>query len=231
MSCRIPRKKSRNHNRKRLQLLEQALRLEQKDDLVHRRPDVGFRDVDRQVGLGGLLVGVVHTGEALDLPVACLGVDAALVRLLGVLERGSHVDEVEAAVLLDELAGVFAGVLEGRNGRGDDGGAGLGELRGNEGDAADVAVAIFAGVAEFGRELGADVLAQEQGDGASTLLVESDVQRARDRILARVCETGEENGETLLVARGVRFAEDLDDFRVREPLGDLLAGTEALSEL
>lgn len=62
-------------------------------------------------------------------------------------------------------------------------------------------------------------------------MVESDVQCARNGILAGVRKTGKEDGETLLVARGVRFAEDPDDFGVGEPFGNLLSGAEALSQL
>ena len=62
-------------------------------------------------------------------------------------------------------------------------------------------------------------------------MVESNVQRARNGILAGVRKTGEEDGETLLVARGVRFTEDLDDFGVREPFGNILSSAQALSEL
>jgi hypothetical protein len=62
-------------------------------------------------------------------------------------------------------------------------------------------------------------------------LVEGDVESACDGVLARVLVTCQEDSETLLAARRVGFAEDADDFRVREPFGDLLASSETLAEL
>jgi hypothetical protein len=62
-------------------------------------------------------------------------------------------------------------------------------------------------------------------------LVEGDVESACDGILARVLVSCQEDSETLLVARRVGFAEDADDFGVREPFGNLLAGSETLAEL
>ena len=95
---------------------------------MHSRPDVALGEVNSQVSVLGSLVRVVDTSEALDLAGACLGVDTALVGLLAVLERCGDVHEVEGSVLLDEVLGGLAGVLEGSDGRGDDGGAGLGKL-------------------------------------------------------------------------------------------------------
>lgn len=40
------------------------------------------------------------------------------------------------------------------------------------------------------------------------------MERPCDGVLARVVETGEHDGEALLVARGVLGSEDLDDLRV-----------------
>src|SRR5690606_19180282 len=105
------------------------------NNLVHDGPHRVLLAVDDQVGLGGRLIGVVNTGEALDVTGAGLLVDAALVRLLAVLERGGDVHEVKVAVLLDELARVLAGVVKGRDRGGDDGGAGPRQLRGDKGDA------------------------------------------------------------------------------------------------
>jgi hypothetical protein len=197
---------------------------------MHRRPHIALGDIHHEVRLGGLLVRVVDASEALDLAVSRLGVDAAAISLLRVLERRRNVHEVEATVLLDQLAGRFSAVLKRRDGRGNDYCAGLGELGCDEGDAADVAVAVFACETEFGGELGADRLAEEERDGASALLVEGDVEGAGDGVLARVLVAGQEDGETLLAAGRVRFAEDADDFWVGEPFGDLLAGTETFAE-
>lgn len=111
-----------------LQTVQETLALEEQDNLVNNGADRLLLEVDDEVSLGGRLVRVVDTGEALDVAVARLLVDAALVRLLGVLERGGDVHEEEGAGLLDQLASLLAGLVEWRNGRSDDGGAGAGEL-------------------------------------------------------------------------------------------------------
>jgi len=200
---------------------------------VDRSPDSLLAEVDDKVGLLALggLVGVVDAGEALDLALAGGGVDAALVRLLANLERGGDVDEEEGAKLLDDLAGGLAAGLEGRDRGGDDGGTGPGQLRGHEADAVDVLLAVLAGEAKLGGQLGADGVAKKEGDAAAALLVEGDVQRARNGVLAGVGVAGEEDGETLLVAGRVGLAEDANDLGVGEPLGDLGAGAQALAEL
>ena len=196
-------------------------------------PDSLLAKVDNKVGLLALggLVGVVDAGEALDLALAGGGVDAALVGLLADLERGGDVDEEEGAELLDDLARGVAAGLEGRDRGGDDGGAGLGQLRGHEADAVDVLLAVFAGEAELRGQLGADGVAEEERDAAAALLVEGDVQGACDGVLAGVGVAGKEDGETLLVAGRVGLAEDADDLGVGEPLGDLGAGAQTLAEL
>ena len=196
-------------------------------------PDSLLAKVDNKVGLLALggLVGVVDAGEALDLALAGGGVDAALVGLLADLERGGDVDEEEGAELLDDLARGVAAGLEGCDRGGDDGGAGLGQLRGHEADAVDVLLAVFAGEAELRGQLGADGVAEEERDAAAALLVEGDVQGACDGVLAGVGVAGKEDGETLLVAGRVGLAEDADDLGVGEPLGDLGAGAQTLAEL
>jgi hypothetical protein len=45
-------------------------------------------------------------------------------------------------------------------------------------------------------------------------LVEGDVESTCDGVLARVLVSGQEDGETLLAAGRVGFAEDADDFGV-----------------
>lgn len=200
--------------------------LKHQHDLVDNAAHGLLLGVDNQVGLGGVLVRVVHTGEALDLTIAGTRVDAALVRLLAVLERRGDVHQVEVTVLLHRLAGVLAGALEGGDRGGDDGGAGAGQLAGDEGDAADVPVAVLLGEAQLGRELGADGLAEQHGHGTATLLVERHLEGTGDLVLARVGVAGKEDGETLLVSGRVGLPEDLDNLGVREPLGDLTAASE-----
>jgi hypothetical protein len=56
--------------------------------------------------------------------------------------------------------------------------------------------------------------AEEEGDGASSLLVEGYVKGTGDGVFARVLIASEENSETLFAAGRVGFAEDFDNFRV-----------------
>ena len=49
-----------------------------------------------------------------------------------------------------------------------------------------------------GIEVGTDVVAEEEGDAATTLLVKGDLEGLRNRVLAGVVETGEKNNEALL---------------------------------
>lgn len=214
-----------------LQAVEETTALEKQDDLVHDGTDSLLLKVDNEVGLGRSLIGVVDTGEVLNLTLAGGSVDTTAVSLLAVLERGGDVHEEEGAGLLDEVAGSLAGLLEGGDGSGDDGGTGLGELGGDKGNAGDVEVTVLAAEAKLRGELVSDVLAEEHGHGAATTLVEGDLQGTGDGVLAAVLVTSHEDGETLLGGQGVLLAEDLDDLGVGEPGGDLLAGSETVSQL
>ena len=200
---------------------------------MHNRPHRLLLAVHRQVGLGGRLVRIIHAGEADNLAGAGPLVDAPPVRPLAVLERRGHVHEEEgpAAGPLDQLARLLAGVLEGRDGRRDDGGAGLGQLRRHEGDAADVGVAVLAREPQARRELVADRLAQQHRDGAAPALQERDLERARDLVLARVLVARQEDGEALGRRERVLVAQDLDDLGIREPGRDLAPGPEPVPQL
>jgi hypothetical protein len=142
---------------------------------MHRRPNIAGRQINHQIRLLRVLIRVINTREALDLASARLGINTALIRLLGVLQRRSNVDEVEGSVLLDRLAGSLPVFLERRNGRDNGRGTCFGELRGDEGNAGDVLVAVGAREAEFAGEFAADCVAEEEGDGAAALLVQSDI--------------------------------------------------------
>jgi hypothetical protein len=61
------------------------------------------------------------------------------------------------------------------------------------------------------RELVPDGLSEQQRDGPSSMLGEDDLERLGNGVLSRVVETGEHDGETLLVSGRVRLSEDLDD--------------------
>ena len=214
-----------------LKAVEEALGLEHEDDLVDDAAHALLRDINSEIRVLGRLVGVVDTSEALDLAAARLGVDAALVGLLAVLERSVDVDQEERAGLRDGVAGELAGVLVGSNWRGNARGAGAGELAGDEGDALDVGVAVLAAEAELRGQLVADGVTQQQGDRAATLLVQSDLQSTRDSVLARVHIPGQEDGETLSGARRVGLAQDLDHLGVGEPLGDVSTSAQTPAEL
>lgn len=116
---------------------------------MNSSPNISRAKINRQIRLGRDLIRIIDTGETLNLTSARLGIDTALIRLLAVLERSSDVDEIEAAILLDEFASSLARSLEGGDWGSDDGGAGTGEFAGDEGDAANVLVAVFAGETEF----------------------------------------------------------------------------------
>ncbi len=139
--------------------------------------------------------------------------------------------EIETPVLADRLPRALPAFLKGRNGRRDHGGAGLGELGGHEGDALDVLVSVGAGEAEFGGELAADRVSQQQGNGPAALLVQRHVQGARYGVFAAVLVAGQEDGEALLEPWGVGFSEHAHDFGVGEPFGDVLAGAQSRAEL
>lgn len=222
--------KAERVRKRNLEFIQQALTLQQQDDLMHDVPHTLRLRIDDEIGLGRLLIRVVDAREALDLTSPRARIHAALIRLLRVLEGRGDVDEEEVAVLRDGVAGLLAGILERRDRGGDDGGAGLGEFGGDEGDALDVCVAVFAREAEFGGELGADGVAEEQGDGAAALLVEGDLEGAGDRVFAAVLVAGQEDGEALGEARRVRLSEHFDHFRVGEPFGDFFAGAEPVAE-
>ena len=188
--------------------------------------------IDGEIGILGSLVGVVDAGEPLDLAPTSLGVDAALVGLFAVVQRRVDVHEEErAAQVRDGLAGGLARVFVGRDRGGDDGGPGAGEFAGHEGDPLDVGVAVLAAEAEFGRELVAHGVAQQQGDGAAALLVEGDLESPGDGVLAGVHVPGQEDGEPLQGPRRAGLAQDLDDFRVGEPFGDVGPGAQPLAQL
>lgn len=188
--------------------------------------------IDGEVSVLGSLVRVVDTGETLDLTTTSLGVDATLVGLLTVLEGSVDVDQEERATQVrDGLTGSLARVFVGSDGGGDDGRTSAGEFASDERDTLDVGVAVFAAEAEFGRQLVADGVTQQQGDGTTTLLVEGDLQSTGDGVLAGVHVTGQEDGETLQSTRRAGLAQNLDNFGVGEPFGDVSSGAETVAQL
>lgn len=92
-------------------------------------------------------------------------------------------------------------------------------------------MAILAAESQLRGELVTDGVTEQEGDGAASLLVEGDLESTGNSVLAGVHVPGKEDGETLSVARRARFAEDLDDFGVREPFGDGSTGAQAVAQL
>ena len=75
------------------------------------------------------------------------------------------------------------------------------DLSGHPADAADVGLPVGLGEGEPGREVPADHVAVEAGDGASALLEDAIHQCSRQGGLAAAGETGEEEHQPLLVGR------------------------------
>lgn len=198
---------------------------------MHNGADVLLLEVDNEVRLGRSLVGVIDTGEVLNLAVASGSVDTLAVSLLTVLKGSSNVDKEEGTGLLNEVTGSLASILKGSDRGGDDSGTGLGQLRGDESNALDVEVAVLASEAKLGRELVSHVLTEQHGDGTTTTLVESGLESTGNLVLSAVLVTGHEDSKTLLGREGVLLAKNLDNLGVGEPLGDVLAGSETVSEL
>lgn len=89
-----------------------------------------------------------------------------------------------------------------------------------------------AGAGLTSRKLGTDDIAEEEGARSTSLLLELRLEGLGNGVGTRVDVTGEEDGETLLLLRGVRFTENLDDSLVREPIGNGLRGrTNQISQL
>lgn len=214
-----------------LQTVQQTTALKQKHDLVDNRSNGLLRAVDREVGLRGCLIGVIDTSEALNLTGAGTSIDTTLISTLAVLQGCSDVNQIEITVLLDGLASSTAVVLEGSDGGGNHSGTGTSQLAGDEADTGDVLAAVLTAETKLRRKLGADRLTQKHGDGAPTLLVQRDLQGAGNVLLAAVVVARQEDGETLLGAGRVGLAQDLDDLRVREPLGDVAAAAQARAQL
>ena len=90
---------------------------------------------------------------------------------------------------------------------------------------------VRAGEAEFGRELAADRVSQQQGDGTAALLVQRHVQSSCNGFFAAVLVTGQEDCEALFGPWGMRFSQYAHDFGIGKPFGDVLAGAQTRAEL
>lgn len=63
-------------------------------------------------------------------------------------------------------------------------------------------------------EVGADAVAEEEGDAAAALLVQGHLESLGDSVLARVVQAGKAEDEALLRAWRVALAKGLDDSTV-----------------
>lgn len=159
----------------RLQAVKQTRALEHENDLVDDGADGLLLAIDNEIGLGGSLVRVIYTGEALDLTLAGSCVNTLLVRLLAVLQRSGNVHEVEVTVLLDGLFRSSTVDLEGGNRSRNDGGAGPCQLASDKGNAGNVLAAVLSAETQLRRQLGPNGLTEQHRDGSAALLVECDL--------------------------------------------------------
>ena len=138
--------------------------------------------------------------------------------------------EEKRPILLDEPARRRATMPQRGDGRGNDRGAGLGQLRRDEADALNIQVTVVAREAQLRAELRPDRLAEQQRHGAAGLLVQRDVERARDRVLAAVRVPRQEHREALPGARRVALPQHAHHLRVGEPFGNGGAGAQPRAE-
>src|SRR5215208_7560716 len=174
---------------------DQVAALEVVEDLLRRLLGRLLVGLDGELGVLRRLVGVRDAGELLDLAGARLGVKALDVALLADLERGLGVDLDEPLAHL--VPCLVADVAVGRDRSGDNRDAVAREQVGDEGDAADVGVAVLLRETEaLGQVLADDVAVEylELGSAAAELLH----QLGRDRGLPRAGEAGEPETESLL---------------------------------
>ena len=98
-------------------------------------------------------------------------------------------------------------------------------------NALDVQIAMLAREAELARQILANDVAVQQADRPTASLHELDHERVRDRRFAGTRQAREKHRETLLVARRMRAPQFGNDFREREPLGNLEAFGEPAPQL
>jgi hypothetical protein len=101
----------------------------------------------------------------------------------------------------------------------------------DETDSGNVGILVLGGsIITNGTQLLPDSFTKQQTNTSSTLLLHRNRQCPRNRILSRVVQTRQQDGETLLVSGRVGFTQDLDDGLVREPIGDRTARDQSPSE-
>lgn len=131
--------------------------------LLHCLP-VGFYD---QFGMQWLFVGIINTGEALDLALLCKLVEAFDIALAADFDGGLDVDFNE---MTDMGARPISGLAVGGNGGGDAGHSVACKQATHEGNALDVGITIFPAETQSLAEVGAYVIAIQDLDIAPALL-------------------------------------------------------------
>jgi len=117
------------------------------------------------------------------------------------------------------------------NGRADGNSTRLGDLGGDVRDAANVQFAVLLAEAQLGTQVLANLVAVQQRHGLAAVLEQRDAERIGDGRLSGAAEASEEEREALVRRRRVGLAQDLDDGREREPLGNIEALVETATQL
>ena len=209
-----------------------ALLLEVKDNLVDGLTDRDLGGIDDDVSVFGGLIGVINTGQTLQLTSPGLLVQALGVTSLAHLDGGGDVNKDEPTTGgLDGPLGVGTSLLVGGDGADNGDTTRLGDVGGDVSDTLDGGVPVLLGVTEVGGEVPPEVITVKGGDGTATVLEEGNRQSGSNGGLSGARETGEEDGETLLVARGVGSPEHLDHIGEGEPGRDINTLLETTTEL
>lgn len=214
-----------------LNIAKVSLLVQEQDNAANNLGNALSSRVDSELGVLGDLIRIINTSEALDLALLGALVDTITVPCNGLLERSGNVDEEESTRLLNLLASLLASLLIGSNGGNNDTGAGSGQLSRDKAEAVDVDITLTFAEAELRRKLATDGLTEQQGDGATTLLVEGDLEGTGNALLLGSVVTSQEDGETLLGAGRMGLAQQSNNLGVREPLGDVGASAETTAEL
>mmetsp|Transcript_28112 Transcript_28112/g.89888 ORF Transcript_28112/g.89888 Transcript_28112/m.89888 type:complete len:1079 (+) Transcript_28112:175-3411(+) len=187
-----------------LRALEHALALQQPQHHVDALLDGHLVVLQVKLGVERRLVRRVHAGEALDLALVHLGVEALRVALLHHVQRHvhEHLHELEAHVLVAAAHGVAVGA-EWRHEAHERDHAGVVEQRRQLAHAAHAFGAVRVAEAEVAVQARADVVAVEAVDALAVLEHELLLERSRDGALARAAQARHPKRDALLPQRRV----------------------------
>lgn len=132
-----------------LNIAKVSLLVQEQDNAANNLGNTLNSGVDSELGTLGDLIGIIDTGEALDLALLGALVDAIAIPGNGLLERGGNVDEEESARLLNFLASLLASLLIGSNGGNNDTGTSSGQLSRDKAKAVDVDITLTLAEAEL----------------------------------------------------------------------------------